>query len=201
MKDEALKLALEQLEECADLLKMFEAPIDSCVGATMLQAEEAITAIKQALSDATHLAAPVQQSRSDVEPVAQAWVDWLPEGTTHIAKCKATTNSGGRLSLRTHVFKYDGDVLKVYTTDNDNEYPGWRVAKDVFYHLNFPIIPLYATPPAAQPESVNLDTASGFTFSDGTGTFIGDVQMLRWLIRHHSGDYWAHMAKLNEVKT
>jgi hypothetical protein len=60
-KDEALKLALEQLEECADLLKMFEAPIDSCVGATMLRAEEAITAIKQALSDATHLAAPVQE--------------------------------------------------------------------------------------------------------------------------------------------
>jgi hypothetical protein len=54
-KDEALKLALEELENCADLLKVFEAPIDSCVGATMLQAEAAITAIKQALSDATHL--------------------------------------------------------------------------------------------------------------------------------------------------
>jgi hypothetical protein len=50
MKDEALKLALEELENCADLLKVFEAPIDSCVGATMLQAEAAITAIKQALA-------------------------------------------------------------------------------------------------------------------------------------------------------
>jgi hypothetical protein len=53
-KDEALHLALEELENCADLLKVFEAPLDSCVGATMLQAEAAITAIKQAL------AAPVQ---------------------------------------------------------------------------------------------------------------------------------------------
>ena len=53
-KDEALHLALEELENCADLLKVFGAPIDSCVGATMLQAEAAITAIKQAL------AAPVQ---------------------------------------------------------------------------------------------------------------------------------------------
>jgi hypothetical protein len=57
-KDEALDLALEELENCADLLKVFEAPLDSCVGAAMLGAEKAITAIKQAL------AAPVQ-------PVAQ----------------------------------------------------------------------------------------------------------------------------------
>jgi hypothetical protein len=48
------------------------------------------------------------------------------------------------------------------------------------------------------PPMVNLDTASGFTFSDGTGTFIGAVQMLKWLVEHHSGDYWAHMAKRNE---
>jgi hypothetical protein len=49
-KDEVLDLALEELENCADLLKVFEAPIDSCVGATMLQAEATITAIKQALA-------------------------------------------------------------------------------------------------------------------------------------------------------
>jgi hypothetical protein len=54
-KDEALDLALEELENCADLLKVFDAPIDSCVGASMLQAEKAITAIKQARS------APVQE--------------------------------------------------------------------------------------------------------------------------------------------
>jgi hypothetical protein len=78
------------------------------------------------------------------EPVA--WVDWLPEGTTHIAKCTVTTSSGGSLSLRTHAFKYEADVLKVYTTDNDNEYPGWIDAKDAFYHLNFAIVPLYTAP-------------------------------------------------------
>jgi hypothetical protein len=49
-KDEALDLALEELENCADLLKVFDAPIDSCVGASMLQAEKAITSIKQARS-------------------------------------------------------------------------------------------------------------------------------------------------------
>lgn len=88
-KDEALKLAQEELENCADLLKMFEAPIDSCVGATMLRAEAAITAIKQAL------AAPVQEPVTwrnaairvgedlcSVGPfgyydmTAQQWLDW-----------------------------------------------------------------------------------------------------------------------------
>ena len=54
-KEDALDLALEELENCADLLKVFEAPLDSCVGAAMLGAEKAITAIKQAL------AAPVQE--------------------------------------------------------------------------------------------------------------------------------------------
>ena len=44
-----LRLALEELENCADLLKAFEAPIDSCVGAAMLGAEKAATAIKEAL--------------------------------------------------------------------------------------------------------------------------------------------------------
>jgi hypothetical protein len=53
-KDEALDLALEELENCADLLKVFEAPLDSCVGAAILGAEKAITAIKQ------ELAQPVQ---------------------------------------------------------------------------------------------------------------------------------------------
>lgn len=48
------------------------------------------------------------------------------------------------------------------------------------------------------PQTVNLDTASGFTFSVEGGTFIGDVQMLKWLVEHHSRDYWAHMAKRNE---
>ena len=50
--------------------------------------------------------------------------------------------------MTTHAFKYDNAVLKVYVTDNDNEYPGWRDAKDCFFHLNFPVLPLYTSPPA-----------------------------------------------------
>jgi len=46
-----------------------------------------------------------------------------------------------------YVFKYDNEVLMVYTTDNDNEYPGWREAKQCFYHLNFPVFPIPTTPP------------------------------------------------------
>ena len=49
-----------------------------------------------------------------------------------------------------------------------------------------------------ETETVNLDTASGFTFSDERGTFIGDVQMLKWLVEHHSEDYWK--AKAGETK-
>lgn len=48
------------------------------------------------------------------------------------------------------------------------------------------------------PQTVNLDTVSDFTFSVEGGTFIGDVQMLKWLVEHHSREYWAHMAKRNE---
>jgi hypothetical protein len=42
----------------------------------------------------------------------------------------------------------------------------------------------------AKTDTVNLDTTTGFTFSDERGTFIGDVQMLKWLVEHHSEDYW-----------
>jgi len=62
---EALKLALDELENCADLLKVFEAPIDSCVGAAMLGAEKAATAIKEALAQPEE-----QQSCDKQEPVA-----------------------------------------------------------------------------------------------------------------------------------
>jgi hypothetical protein len=50
----------------------------------------------------------------------------------------------------------------------------------------------------AKTDTVNLDTATGFTFSDERGTFIGDVQMLKWLVEHHSEDYWK--AKAGETK-
>jgi hypothetical protein len=50
----------------------------------------------------------------------------------------------------------------------------------------------------AKTDTVNLDAATGFTFSDERGTFIGDVQMLKWLVEHHSEDYWK--AKAGETK-
>jgi hypothetical protein len=50
----------------------------------------------------------------------------------------------------------------------------------------------------AKTDTVNLDTATGFTFSDERGTFIGDVQMLKWLVEHHSEDYWK--TKAGETK-
>jgi hypothetical protein len=65
-KDEALKLALEALKW-----------IKTGMGCNDIDAT--ITAIKQALSDAMHLAAPVQQSRSDVEPVARVHTFIGPE--------------------------------------------------------------------------------------------------------------------------
>jgi len=70
-KDEALELALEALEhiESEDNDRDFLFPYQ-CT-----KLDNAITAIKQALLTATPLAAPVQQSRSDVEPVA--WMHWL----------------------------------------------------------------------------------------------------------------------------
>lgn len=76
------------------------------------------------------------------EPVA--FVDGLPEGTTHITKLSATIQSGGRITISTNAFKYQDGELLVYQTDNDNEYPGWRFAKDVFYSWDFPITPIHA---------------------------------------------------------
>jgi len=76
-----------------------------------------------------------------------AYFDWLPEEATHIAQIKVKTRSGGRLEMGAYVFKYDNEVLMVYTTDNDNEYPGWREAKQCFYHLNFPVFPIPTAPP------------------------------------------------------
>lgn len=72
---------------------------------------------------------------------------WLPEGATHLGHISVRVCAGGSLEMHTNAFKYDRGVLKVYVTDNDNEYPGWRDAKDVFFHLNFPVIPLYTSPP------------------------------------------------------
>ena len=78
---EALKMALEELENCADLLKVFEAPVDSCIGAAMLGAENAVTAIKEALANhiednLTMVAQPEQEYQFGVysaEDLDKAW--------------------------------------------------------------------------------------------------------------------------------
>lgn len=42
-----------------------------------------------------------------------------------------------------------------------------------------------------QPGVVNLDAFRGFHFNDPpTGGFIGEIEMLLWLVRNRSGDYW-----------
>jgi hypothetical protein len=131
-KDEALKLALEALNSGVDAQvgRVVWTEYDSCLIA------EAIKAIKETLAQ------PAQ------EPVA--YFDWMPKGATHITQIKVKTKSGGKLEMGAYVFKYDNEVLMVYTTDNDNEYPGWREAKECFYHLNFPVSPIPTTPPAAE---------------------------------------------------
>jgi uncharacterized Zn finger protein (UPF0148 family) len=72
-KDKALDLALEELENCADLLKVFDAQLDSCVGASMLQAEKAITAIKQAQA-LDKKAENARELGLDYEPVGEAYL-------------------------------------------------------------------------------------------------------------------------------
>jgi hypothetical protein len=124
MTKEALKLALEALENIKN--DPFKFDLKNGI-------DKAITAIKEALA------------QPEQEPVAL--FKWLPEGATHIGRISVRTSSGGSLAMTTHAFKYDSAVLKVYVTDNDNEYHGWRDAKDCFFHLNFPVLPLYTSPP------------------------------------------------------
>ena len=127
-QQEALKLALEALEVLG-----------------WQPTEEAMDYRDNAI-DAIHKALASQPAQ---EPVAT--FKWLPEGATHLGRISVRVCAGGSLAMNTHAFKYDNGVLKVYVTDNDNEYPGWRDAKNVFFHLNFPVIPLYTSPPASKP--------------------------------------------------
>jgi hypothetical protein len=79
-KDEALKLALYALEKISRTHYHIETPpIESLEEKMRRIADKAITAIKQALLTATPLAAPAQQSRSDVEPVARVHTFIGPE--------------------------------------------------------------------------------------------------------------------------
>ena len=89
---------------------------------------------------------PPVVGQPQVEQGPVAWIRGLPEEATHIAITKGKIRSGGQIDVSVRAFKYDDGVLMVYVTDNDNEYPGWCKAVDVFYHLNFPIVPLYTHP-------------------------------------------------------
>ena len=159
MKNEALKLALDALENHTAIKHPQQ----------IHYRDQAITAIKEALAqpnefnpdwDAMAVMVEEQQRmakrieeleallrQTEQEPVA--YFDWLPNGATHIGRIKVTTRPGGRLEMGAYVFKYDNEVLMVYKTDNDNEYPGWREAKKCFYHLNFSVRPI---PTAAPPK-------------------------------------------------
>ena len=121
-----------------------------------LDAEHMIRRLVKALAEQP---APVQQ-----EPAAL--FKWLPKGATHIGLISVRTAAGGSLAMTTHAFKYDSAVLKVYVTDNDNEYPGWRDAKDCFFHLNFPVLPLYTAPPA-QRKPLTVDEINDLAMQSG----------------------------------
>lgn len=68
----------------------------------------------------------------------------IPEGTTHVSRFSTRTTAGGVLDIITMAFKYKDDVLYVFETDNDNEYPDWTKAERKFHHLNFPLFELDA---------------------------------------------------------
>ena len=141
---EVLKLARDWIAERPADRPVSAGKMISIIDRALAQPEKGlfIDLIAQHDGLAEELAQPEQ------EPVA--YFDWLPEEATHIAQIKVKTRSGGRLEMGAYVFKYDNEVLMVYTTDNDNEYPGWREAKQCFYHLNFPVFPIPTTPPKEQ---------------------------------------------------
>jgi len=154
MSREAMKLALEALELAQDNLRDHgdncflhdEGEYNRCFcGKDSLSNH--LQSVVEKLDEA--LNAPLAEQPAQQEPVAL--FKWLPEGATHIGRISVRTAAGGSLAMTTYAFKYDSEVLKVYVTDNDNEYPGWRDAKDCFFHLNFPVLPLYTSPPAQRP--------------------------------------------------
>ena len=160
---EALKLALEALDKLylPGELERVNAAITALRAALEQPQQERDPAarngwvLREVLFDNGE---PVGHREPQQEPVAL--FTWLPEGATHIGRISVRTCSGGSLAMSTHAFKYENGVLRVYITDNDNEYPGWRDAKDVFFHLNFPVLPLYTSPPAAPASQEEIQRLS-----------------------------------------
>ncbi len=95
------------------------------------------------------------------EPAQEPYAfDWLPEGATHLGQLIVNVQYGGVLEMRTHAFKYEGGVLMVYRTDNDNEYPEWIDAARVFVHTNFQVFPIAPPQPAQEQWNAALDEAA-----------------------------------------
>lgn len=59
----------------------------------------------------------------------------LPRGTTHVSATKVTVGAGGICHARFYCFKYVNQVLMMYYTDSDNEYPQWVPASNIFNKL------------------------------------------------------------------
>lgn len=52
------------------------------------------------------------------------------------------------------------------------------------------------------PGVVNLDDYHAFCFYDPPkGTFIGDIEMVKWLVRHRDGDYWKWKSAQSSIKS
>jgi len=56
----------------------------------------------------------------------------FPEGTTHVLGLTGYTYAGGTIRFDMLCFKYVESVLMCYTTDSDNENPGWIEASRRF---------------------------------------------------------------------
>ena len=172
-KDEALHLALEELENCADLLKVFGAPIDSCVGATMLQAEVAITAIKQALAQP----APVEPDwKAEYLKSVESGCVTLDELREALAELEATNRQVEILSDALAESRREVAALKAVQEP-------WGYGRMSWGEKMFlPTLPsvrdggwmaLYTTPPA-QPAPTVQDPVSGVVLRDGYPTLIQD---------------------------
>ena len=156
MEREALKLAIIALG-CIEY-----GPFGINDGPSEDTTELAITAIKEALAQPAQepdaLTIAYQSGYYDGKKAALAQpaqkpyaFDWLPEGATHLGRLTVNEQYGGVLEMRTHAFKYEGGVLMVYRTDNDNEYPEWIDATKVFVHTNFQVFPIAPPQPAQEP--------------------------------------------------
>jgi hypothetical protein len=164
-KDEALDLALEELENCADLLKVFEAPLDSCVGAAMLGAEKAITAIKQARAldkkaeNARELG--LDYEPAPVQPVA--WMDKYGElykEIEHVLPTDKPLYTTPPAAQRQWVGLTDAEVMQTMSGDWTSQFYFARAIEAKLKEKNDAAQP--AVPDALNPKDENPAYAAGW---------------------------------------